>query len=1138
MLALILGWLLLVTAVVLAPRWGAEPALYLRVAAVLLLQPILSVMAAIFCGLQGRNPLPKLLLLQARQLLLWLLPTALALGLGFAWYRRGGGLAAALLSAGLLAAVVLGVRRQWLGLSTLIGQPQASGLRSLAQAHQKTLWATAKVESQFFSAGIWVNLALVALLALPMIIFNLPKLQASMPLPWLGYGLILAPALHALIHTFCAAAQQKLAAPAQNNALAESFANMPESDDETTLRAGEIDESIHAKLQRSVAEGNLPQVQKLLGLGANPNAVPELSAIDQRTPLVLAAGTGQLPILRALIAGGADVNQLSCGITPLLAATRDSWSGRFDVVMALLTNGADVAVQDQTQATALHGAARSRDVALVQLLIDSGAALDAIDATGYTPIARAVEASNAPVTLALAKAGAMPDVEGAIPLVHACVQAEHPAPELLKYLRQRANLSALDASGQGALHAAARADAAELAEMLMGSGPLLGIGAKALDQAGRTPLMLAAMTGSLRVLRLIALHRPDANIGDAEGNTALHLAAANPHTSTDVLQQLHALGADPTRKNRNGKRASELAMAAGRWDLARLLATDGSLPEGLDDTLALVRGQNTELAGQAVANPFLSDPTRPDLFRPDPFMPDPGRLALSAAQEGRIPLLLTLLQLGSLPAPVLTQIVVALGDELVGTDSATLLPALRRAGLQLGQGESEPVLCALARQVPPHYAVIAELLRLGASIAADSEGDSALILLCGAAAELEGVAAPLMAPPPVALILQLIAAGCDSALQGADGRSALSFAAQWCEAPQITALLASKAELNSLDQDGQSPLLRVLARHDVRTPALIKAMICAGCDPSLRARDGTTPRGVALAQNDLVLADLLNWPPGTHPGRALHGADLIAAAARKDVQALPRLLELGLDVNTTDAHGLSALTHAAGTGDSELIELLLKAGSDVNHGARITPLIAAVRGRHVACVRRLATQGAQLDAAPDGVLSPVNLAAGLLDLDMLSLLLELGADAGTRATDMSAFSACMHALLAGAECSQASKILDLLAAHGADIDRPDAMRRAPLMLLVGGNQEKFARELSVALLPALRQLIRLGCNVQSVDANQRNALHWCCKHGLFEAAEVLLDAGCDSMQVDEFRKLPADMAGALNRHDFNALFRA
>src|SRR5690606_11845010 len=105
--------------------------------------------------------------------------------------------------------------------------------------------------------------------------------------------------------------------------------------------------------------GRIDAALDLLQSGVDPHALPDPGARDQRTLPMLAAVQSDLRLLRALIQARSDVNRAHAGLTPLLAAVRDSYHGRPDAVMTLLANGADPRVADAEGTTPLHNAARS-----------------------------------------------------------------------------------------------------------------------------------------------------------------------------------------------------------------------------------------------------------------------------------------------------------------------------------------------------------------------------------------------------------------------------------------------------------------------------------------------------------------------------------------------------------------------------------------------------------------------------------------------------------------------------------------------------------------------------------------------------------------------------------------------------------
>jgi len=141
------------------------------------------------------------------------------------------------------------------------------------------------------------------------------------------------------------------------------------------------------------------------------------------SPVADAAMEGDVAAVRALLAGGADVNAAQGdGMTALhWAAER----GNAELAEMLLYAGA--AVEPVTRIggyTPLHIAARTGSDAVAQMLLDAGAdAAAAAPGTGTTPLHLAATAGSAPLVAALLDGGADPDaredVWGQTPLIFA-----------------------------------------------------------------------------------------------------------------------------------------------------------------------------------------------------------------------------------------------------------------------------------------------------------------------------------------------------------------------------------------------------------------------------------------------------------------------------------------------------------------------------------------------------------------------------------------------------------------------------------------------------------------------------------------------------------------------------------------------
>ena len=155
--------------------------------------------------------------------------------------------------------------------------------------------------------------------------------------------------------------------------------------------------------------GKLELVKALLAHGANPDVrlvkgPPQFGYASGRfrirlagaTPFLLAAMDGNVGVMRALAAAGADpLLGTEQNTTPLMAAagvgrvpaeSHVTASGTLEAVQFALDLGGDVTRANDAGDTPLHGAAHIRSDALVQLLVDQGARVHLENVRGLTPL--------------------------------------------------------------------------------------------------------------------------------------------------------------------------------------------------------------------------------------------------------------------------------------------------------------------------------------------------------------------------------------------------------------------------------------------------------------------------------------------------------------------------------------------------------------------------------------------------------------------------------------------------------------------------------------------------------------------------------------------------------------------------------
>ncbi|MBO9664493.1 ankyrin repeat domain-containing protein [Dokdonella sp.] len=819
--------------------------------------------------------------------------------------------------------------------------------------------------------------------------------------------------------------------------------------------------------------------------GADPNAVPGVDLRDQRSALMVAATLPDLRLLRTLIAKGVDVNRAQGGITPLLAVTRDSYQGRPDAVMTLLANGADARMADAAGNTPLHHAARCAEPGIAALLLDAAADVDAVNAEGTTALAIACGNANWKVAAFLLERGAKPDVERAQPalLLAAGIAEDDPAGVKL-LLKQRANPDARGAFERTPLMAAALAGHARIVEALLAGNASPDLA----DQRGTTALMEAARSGTVAAIYALGKRKANPDAVDGSGRSALIVACQSRHASEETVRALLSLGADRALAGADGKRALDHAAAAGRWHVVALLDPAYPLPSSL--------GVGAPPAHGASADHLL------DALR---F----GHWNVAAEFTG---------VLTEWPTSALADLYFDLADPEHADARAWLLN--RGLGGDAATGEGRPLVDALVDALPNSAAALAQWLQHGAPT-----GGAGLFARVLAQAPLGAEGEEMRA-----LAASLIERGADWCGRAGGQRSALHLAAAQGDLALTGRLLERGADPNARDAQGRTPLHAVLKLDAERALPLLQRLLVAGADPEIATANGETPLGLALAREERTFVRWLSWTQWRLPGRPLRADDLPAAAAIGDLDAVERLLALGLPLEAEDAKGATALIRAAGNGHAALAVRLLESGADPAHVSRsgMHCLAAAVAAQRESIVRTLLSHGVASDTRLAGGGTALMIAAAIGQRSIVEALLEAGANANA-ADDQGAtalHAAAQYAFDHG-DTAAAHALLDRLLRAGAQLDARNHAGQDALLILLGSRSAPGSSCDAEHLARLTELLLGYGAKLDTQDQRGVGALHACALHGLLGCARMLKVHGASLDLVDGFGRTAADVASLL-----------
>ena len=232
----------------------------------------------------------------------------------------------------------------------------------------------------------------------------------------------------------------------------------------------------------------------------------------------------------------------------------------------------EVEIKAETKPTkSLHQAAAEGDLGQVKELLAAGAAINAKDGNGSTPLHRAVKAGHRAIAMLLIDEGADINAPGrwtARPLHEAAWEGHVDLVKLL--IAKDADVNAWQGDYWTPLHSAANQGHKDVAEILIASGADVN-----LHREGGTPLHTAAGQGQLEMAALLIDKEADIGARDSAGRTPLHVACQAGHD--DIVKLFLARGADiEAKEGKEGRTPLHLAALRARKNVAETLLAAGA----------------------------------------------------------------------------------------------------------------------------------------------------------------------------------------------------------------------------------------------------------------------------------------------------------------------------------------------------------------------------------------------------------------------------------------------------------------------------------------------------------------------------------------------------------------------------------
>jgi len=730
-------------------------------------------------------------------------------------------------------------------------------------------------------------------------------------------------------------------------------------------------------LELAAKKGHGSAVDLLLSHGADVNI--SYRRPRDTTPLLEAVSGGYLSTTKALIEAGAEVNALysqdegyyktiSRASALARTAAQSRLSNRTEAIEEQvesksgdegeesdeeeLEDGGEF-LERSVEDTALQLAARLGNIEIIQILLETGANVDAPPQRyGGTALQYAASRGDTEIVQLLLDAGAAVEAEcGRMTALQGAAKGGHCwIVELL--LKRKAEVDARSRStAEGTpLQLAAEGGHLRTVRLLLNWHAEINCQSPGLYA---TPLQAAAYQGSLEVVRLLLETGAtvDAHPGKVSWCTALQAAVRRQHI--DVVRILLVAGADPNAPpGTYGSTALGCAVAIGNLEITRRL---------------LIAGARADLA-------YRSGPSQCTALQ-------------KASQHGHIDIACLLLQSGADPnVPVLNDTGLTTLQSAAQFGSLELTSILLEAGADVNGQPSPNGMSALSYSLQKSHQNIARLLiDAGADVNATSESHHYYATALQIAAK-NGLCES---------VDRLVYAGANVNAITEDGETALSIATQNNRSDIVYLLLKENANVNI-----GHPLERAVQTNQT---AIVKLLLGKGADVNSVSDLGFDICGYSSPMESAVLhgsMDVMQLLLDAGTDSEILGYSLSIAAGNNYLEKLRFLLAARADPNVINRGGKGALHEAASRGHLEVIRFLLGAGADpnvVNRGGKGALHKAAYRG-HLEIIRLLLGAGADPNIVDRGGEGALHAAASLGHLKIVRLLLGAGADPNLKNT--------------------------------------------------------------------------------------------------------------------------------------------
>ena len=754
------------------------------------------------------------------------------------------------------------------------------------------------------------------------------------------------------------------------------------------------------QLHAACFEENIQDVQFLLEAHTDVNH----ASSAMHTPLHIAVTKSNIILVTLLLDQNVDINCMTVDrLTPLHIAVD---KGDEAIIQKLLSQKADPNLKDALGNISLHLA--------VQLKRETKPRLIKGGTSNRNASAESYQSLSLQTVQAIIEHGANVNAmnnRGQTPLWFACYDGQINLVKIL--LEAGADPTKTDNNSDSSLHSVMYGCcSAECAQKVIDHGAHVN----AANKDGATPFLIACSKAQAELVKLLLKAKADPNITDTDGDTSLHAAIA-ADCSEEIIQEIIDHGAEINAVNKRGRTALLLSCFYRQMDSVKVLLEVGADPtisdeEGFSCLQAAVDGRCSKNTLQAL----MENGAQIDAKRKD------GTNALlRACRTGQSESVLFLLEAG-------------VDVNIVNFDGNTSLHVAVYGNC--------------------NKQTLQQMIEKGVSVnALNKRGETALVLACELA--------------QVELVRVLLEKGANPDISDHEGYTRLHAAVfGHCPNETLQEIIAHKAYLHAKSTKGVTALFLACTR---RQQEAVKILLTAGSNPNTSTIAGTSLHAAIFGGcSKKIISSLIGHGADVNAVNKKNASALFIACCKGDEDAINVLLKAGADannaevgagntclhhavsnscsketlqaiidrgarVNATNKHNDTALNYACHKGNTDAIDVLLKAGANVNNTEVVhgnTCIHDAIIGScSKETLQAIIDCGACVNATNKYNDTALNIACHKGKTDAIDVFLKAGANVNS--ADVVHGNTCIHHAIMGS-CSK--ETLQAIIDHGASVN--------------------------------------------------------------------------------------------------------